>query len=428
VVKRLCVFAIAAGLACAAAGCGASRAVHGSRFLVSQKSAPARFGPFRVTGFAGGGSSGLQGDGASGPKGTSLGCVDRRRYSQAFGLQNSSKLPVTLTGARGANPAPDVIGLVAIQLRLSPRARPTQGQANLGGPAIDLLYHGWSRAPTRPVTIPPGRSATVQTNYLLRNCNRLAHGWSVVVPGLLVLRYRISGHVHRRRLSLAGERIVLSAGPTRRTCAPVPGSARLVAADLRCAAARRATVACHPLSHSSWGDCRVSGVLWDCGRFAGPGSPLLETCYLPQRKSHWFSTVWIAKDLTLWGAFAGAHGRSLSGGAGACELGGRALRYRSQPIPLGGSFGVARVRLSVAGYRGPGDYGAHDRAARTEIEVVIHGSRAKGAPSGSYDALAGRVVVSGTTGPPGGAVYASLGLRNGARRIDLNGTWRCRAA
>jgi hypothetical protein len=248
-------------------------------------------GPFVLSGgFAGGGGSGLWGDGASGPHGTSLGCVDRRHYSEAFGIENRSKAPVTLTAAHGPNPAPRFIDLVAIQLRLSP-PRPHQRQANWGWDG-DLDYRAWSAAATRPVTIPPGRIATVQSNFLMRHCHELARGRSIVVPGWLVLSYRASGHLQRKKVPLAAERIVLGPGPTRSACEPVSGSSTLVAADTGCEAARRAALACHPMSHNSWGDCTVAGVYWDCGSTAGAGSPYLETCYLPRKKSRWFRVRW----------------------------------------------------------------------------------------------------------------------------------------
>jgi hypothetical protein len=249
-------------------------------------------GPFVLSGgFAGGAGSGLWGDGSSGPNGSTLGCVDRRHYSQAFGIQNRSDGPVTLTHARGANPAPTIVDLVAIQFRLSPRQQRPRGSLSWGG-GLDLVYHGWSSAPTKPLTIPPGRIATVQSNFVFSNCKSLVPGHSVVVPGSLVLGYRASGRPHEKEIPLAGQRIVLVSAPTRRPCEPVAGSATLVAADTGCAAARKAALACHPMSHDSWGDCTVAGTAWDCGRTAGVGYPYLETCWQPTKKSHWFRVRW----------------------------------------------------------------------------------------------------------------------------------------
>lgn len=193
-----------------------------------------------------------------------------------------------MTGARGPNPAPRFIDLVAIQLRLSPPASPP-GVRSISS---DLAYRRWSAAPTRPVTIPPGRVATVQSNFLLRHCHDLAPGRAVAVPGSLVLRYRAAGRAHRKEIPVPGERIVLTSGPTRQDCDPVSGSTSVVAADTGCRSARRAALACHPMSHNSWGVCTVAGVLWDCGSTAGAGAPYLETCDLPRQKSHWFRVRW----------------------------------------------------------------------------------------------------------------------------------------
>jgi hypothetical protein len=46
------------------------------------------------------------------------------------------------------------------------------------------------------------------------------------------------------------------------------------------------------MSHNSWGDCTVESRLWDCGSTAGAGSPYLETCSVPTKKSDWFRVRW----------------------------------------------------------------------------------------------------------------------------------------
>src|SRR5436853_6448640 len=77
-------------------------------------------GPFRLGGgWIGGAGSGLWGDGSTGPQGTILGCLDHRRYSDAFGLKNRTKAPVTLTAAIGPNPAPGINDRGAVQPRRS---------------------------------------------------------------------------------------------------------------------------------------------------------------------------------------------------------------------------------------------------------------------------------------------------------------------
>jgi hypothetical protein len=241
-------------------------------------------GPFVLNGgSASGGESGLMGDGGNGPHGTTLGCTKGRHYSDAFGIQNRSHSLVTLIAAHGANPAPKIIDLVAIQLRLSPPLPPPPSQNNYG-PAYDLVYRHWSAAPTRAVTLPPGRIATVQSNYLMRHCAALASGRKIVVPGSLVLNYRLSGRIHRTMIPLPGQRFVLVRGPMKRRCTPVAGSVSVVTADTACSAGRQAAVACHPMSHNSWGDCTVASVLWDCGSTAGPGRRISKRAGSRQRR------------------------------------------------------------------------------------------------------------------------------------------------
>jgi hypothetical protein len=290
-----------AGVALALRGPGTPRFTVGpSGFVARSPVQHIGSGPFVLNGgFIGGGESGLSGDAGDGPKGTSLGCINHRHYSQAFGIQNRSHAPVTLIGASGAKPSPRIIDLVAIQLRLSPPQRRPSAIANYGGSVgMDLVYKHWSAAPTRAVTLPPGRIATVQSNYLMHDCATLASGRKVVVPGSLVLHYRASGRAHQKMIPLPSQRFVLVAGPTKQRCTPVSGSASFVAADTGCEAARHAAVACHPMSHNSWGDCTVASVLWDCGRTAGPGSPYLETCWQPTKKSHWFRVRWNPPSLS----------------------------------------------------------------------------------------------------------------------------------
>lgn len=301
--RRVLVAVAVVALAGAAAGTAlALRGPNTPRYDLVGPSRPARppaqhigSGPFVLNGgFVGGGESGLFGDSGDGPKGTSLGCIGRRHYAHAFGIQNRSHAPVTLVGAKGANPSPQLVDLVAIQLRLSPPQRRPSTVPNLGSgySGMDLVYKHWSAAPTRPLTLPPGRIATVQSNYLMHDCAALASGRKVVVPGSLVLRYRAAGRIHEKTVPLPSQRFVVVAGPTKRRCTPVAGSASFVTADTGCSAARRAAPACHPMSHNSWGVCTVASVVWDCGSTAGPGAPYLETCYQPHRKSHWFRIRW----------------------------------------------------------------------------------------------------------------------------------------
>src|SRR5262249_9487119 len=148
----------------------------------------------------------------------------------------------------------------------------------------------WSAAPTRSLTVPPGRVATIQSNFLFQRCGRLAGGHSVAVPGALVLRYRTAGGVRERLIPVPSQAFSLVAGPTRRACAPVAGSTDVFSSNTSCAATRKAALACHPLSHGSWGDCTSDNILWNCGRV----QKRVELCWQgPQKlRSHWFRVRW----------------------------------------------------------------------------------------------------------------------------------------
>ena len=441
--RRLASYALVAGVALAGAGCAASKVhvtsdrpdAHALPKLGAEAD-PGRFGhgPFLPAGgWAGGGESGLWGDGGNGARGTSLGCLDGRHYSYAFGVENKTKTPVTLTAAVGPNPAPRIVERIATQLRLSPPQRPQSSTVtHFGGGGMDLVYRRWSAAPTRPVTIPHHRIATIQVNFLLHHCDALAHGRTIAVSGGLVLQFRVSGHTHRQILALPENRFTVRAAPTKRVCTPVSRSGSLVTADVSCAFARRAAPLCRPMHNEGWLGCTVEGRFWDCGRFAGPGSPLLETCYLPQQKSHWFSVVWIGHGLGLWGAVQNR--RSNLGWnridarpttRGVCNVRpGSGLVFVSSALRILAG-GDARVKF-VTHDRGPGRISADGSAPRggTVVQVLV---QRHGVPQGTFIATAGRLtIVRATKGAISGTVFASLRRAAGTKRTSLNGTWSCR--
>lgn len=395
-------------------------------------------GPFALGGgWVGGGGSGLWGDGATGPHGTSLGCLDERHYSYAFGVKNTTRRRVRLTAAIGPNPAPRIVDRVATQLRLSPPQRPASTAiTNFGGPAsMDLVYRRWSAAPTRPVTIPDHRIATVQVDFLMHHCAALAHGRRITVSGALVLRYRTAGRAGRQKLSLPGNRIAVTAGPQKHVCVPVAGSGSLVSSDVGCAFARRAAPACRAMHNEGWLGCTVAGRFWDCGRFAGPGSPLLETCYLPQEKSHWFSVVWIGRGLGIWGAIQNRRANlgwnridAWHTTRGICtdRPAGAPLVFESSALrilrgrEISREAANARVKFVVRNFRGSGRFSADGSMVQVAIERW-------GATSGSYVATAGRLTIAHARGDVvSGTVFASLRQAHGTKRASLNGTWSCR--
>jgi hypothetical protein len=297
VMRRYAFGAFVLGLAVVAAGCGSSRATaHGGRPVAGRDIArhteePVNHGgsgPFALSGaFASGGSGGLMGDVGSRPKGggTSLGCQNGERWSYAFGLVNTSKAPVRLMSVRAPNPARPIADRVATQLRLSPPQPPPSTVTNHLGPSIGLVYRHWSAAPTQAVTIPPGRTATVQSNFLMRQCASLVPARTISIPASFRLGYRTSGHRGVQAVGVPSMRLVIKPGVVPHSCNPVAGTAFLAAVGDGCADARTAVQACNPLprahkTHSLWngGLCTAAGTSWECGRFEGPGWPFLETC------------------------------------------------------------------------------------------------------------------------------------------------------
>jgi hypothetical protein len=252
----------------AATGCGAS--AHSQPFVANGD-------------FESGPGSGLWGDTMSGPDGDHLGCFPGRRYASAVTLRNQLNEAVTLTAADGPDPAPSIIHRIALQFRLAPPPP--------NGDLIVSNLRRWSTATSAPVSIPPGRSAAVQSNFVMRHCEELTRNRPLVVDGSLVVRYRASGHAGRQEITQRGSRIILTPGPTIQGCSRVPRSAQLVAADISCDVARRTAVACHRLSGRTWGWCSAFGHQWDCASTAPAGQPSVERCWLAS-KSHWFKVRW----------------------------------------------------------------------------------------------------------------------------------------
>jgi hypothetical protein len=449
VMRRYASGAFVLGLALVAAGCGSSHAiVHGgppaaaARDISRHSEEPENHvgpGPFALSGgFASGGTGGLLGDGwGSNARGTRLGCQDGERWSYAFGLVNRLNAPVTVTGVRAPNPARAIADRVATQLRLSPPQPPPSKVVNGFGPPIGLVYRHWSAAPTHAVTIPPRRMATIQSNFLMTHCSSLAPGRTISIPARFVFAYRKSGHHGAQVIGVPSMRLLIGAGVVPHACEPVAGTAYLTAVGLGCADARAGVQACNPLprahkTHSLWngGTCTVSGATWSCGRFEGPGWPFLETCYSPNDKTQWFSTVWMEGGLGLWGAVQNRPARDVNAPqagpptGGVCHVRGGTLEYVSSSLALGGRWGGhardGRVTFSIGGYRGPGTYRATAHAQNLSTAVQLS------TPGALYGALFGKVrVARATKHSVSGMVYVYLRRSDGPERAALKGTWSC---
>jgi len=246
-------------------------------------------GPFVLDGTLDSGStSGEWGDTSSTRTGAVLGCLSRRHYSLAIVLRNRSGRPVALVAASGPDPVPRVLDRVAMQVRIAPR--PTPGGIRVPAP---LVKH-WSAAPLRAVTIQAGRSAIVQSNFLMRHCSLLGRKRRIVVPGSFALGYRVSGHAGTQRVVQQNAGFTVAPGPIVRSCTRVPGSVSVVSGNLGCSLVRRAATACRNMAHGTWGTCLAAGRRWGCHLH----SSWVQECTFVYRTSRWYRVRWVKQSRT----------------------------------------------------------------------------------------------------------------------------------
>lgn len=163
--------------------------------------------PFAVDGgVASGPTSGLWGDGSSGPAGMEVGCINGRRLAVLITVRNRTSRTITLVGGGGAQRFSDVIERVAVQVRLAPPPPP-------GDAVGDSGLRSWSGRNSPSVAIPAGRRAWVQSDFLMRNCGSLRRDDAVTVDRSITLSYRAGGRNGMQVVSVAGGTIVLRRGP-----------------------------------------------------------------------------------------------------------------------------------------------------------------------------------------------------------------------
>lgn len=174
------------------AGCGATQHIPKAPFVAEG-------------GTSSGPSSGLWGDGTSGPSGLHVGCIDGRRFAVLITVRNRAKRSVTLLRAGGPEDAPNVIKRVAVQVRLAPSA--SAGDQFVAG------LRGWNGQKSRSVAIPANRDAWIQSNFLMRNCRSLGRGEALIVNRRVTLAYSVNGGSGTQVVSVTGARIILARGP-----------------------------------------------------------------------------------------------------------------------------------------------------------------------------------------------------------------------
>lgn len=180
-----------------------------------------------------------------------------RHFALVVTLRNRSASAVTITGVGAQEPAPRIIRRIAVQLRLAP---PPPSGGLIAAPNL----RGWSAAPPVPVAIPPGRSAVVQSNFLMGRCDELGPHQALTLNRAIVVSYRAGRHAGRQKMAQEGARIILTRRPTIRRCSPPDGASRLLAYDITCTVAERAAVGCHRLPQGTSGTCTAASSDWDC--------------------------------------------------------------------------------------------------------------------------------------------------------------------
>jgi hypothetical protein len=175
-----------------------------------------------------------------------------RHFALVVTLRNRSASAVTITGVGAQEPAPRIIRRIAVQLRLAP---PPPSGGLIAAPNL----RGWSAAPPVPVAIPPGRSAVVQSNFLMGRCDELGPHQALTLNRAIVVSTAQAGTPAAKE----GARIILTR-PTIRRCSPPDGASRLLAYDITCTVAERAAVGCYRLPQGTSGTCTAASSDWDC--------------------------------------------------------------------------------------------------------------------------------------------------------------------
>jgi hypothetical protein len=133
-----------------------------------------------------------------------IGCIDQRRLVVAISVRNRTKDKVTLLSLSPVQLGRS-IERVAVQFALLP-----QVPANERSPILPSLR--WSRS-SRPLLVPAGRDAWVQSSFLMRHCSTLSPGLTQTVNRTITLRFRVGGRDGTETISPRATRIFLTRGP-----------------------------------------------------------------------------------------------------------------------------------------------------------------------------------------------------------------------
>jgi hypothetical protein len=134
-----------------------------------------------------------------------IGCIDGRQLAVLITVHNRTSHTVTLLSGGGPQRASRVIDRVAAQVRLAPP--PPRGDVAVSG------LRSWSRHDSGPASIPAGRDAWVQSDFLMRNCRSLRAGEVLTANRSITLSYRAGGYTGTQSVPVKAARIMLSRGP-----------------------------------------------------------------------------------------------------------------------------------------------------------------------------------------------------------------------
>jgi hypothetical protein len=154
-----------------------------------------------VPGIEAGPSSGIWGDGDTGPHGIHLGCVSNRHFNLGIQVRNRASQAVTILRVGGPQPSARVMERVAVQVRRA-------GVAT--GSIVVINLRPWDPKPSAAYVLPPHRRAFIQSNFVMHDCRGLPLG-GARLNGSLAITYSVDGARGVQRLATPNARIVLTA-------------------------------------------------------------------------------------------------------------------------------------------------------------------------------------------------------------------------
>ena len=143
-----------------------------------------------------------KGDGPSTPTGVHLRCMRGRHVALSLKVRNRSAVPVTLASAALDPPTARIIRRVGVQFRIAPPLAK--------GDALVIGLRHWSRSASRPVVLAPGRSAWVQSSFVMQDCSLLLPHGKLIANRAMTLNFEVKGTGLSQQLAVPAARIILT--------------------------------------------------------------------------------------------------------------------------------------------------------------------------------------------------------------------------